>query len=63
MDQLGITKEQASGILANFMAESGLNVNAENAAEKAGNNSAVKPNQYGIGIGQWTGKRHDDYVK
>ena len=45
------------------MAESGLNVNAENAAEKAGNNSAVKPNQYGIGIGQWTGKRHDDYVK
>lgn len=63
MENLGLTKAQASGIIANLLSESGLKEGAENAAEKAGKNSSVKSSQYGIGIGQWTGKRHDDYVK
>ena len=63
MENLGLTKAQASGIIANLLSESGLKEGAENAAEKTGKNSSVKSSQYGIGIGQWTGKRHDDYVK
>lgn len=63
MNGLGLTKAQASGIIANLLSESGLKEGAENTAEKAGRNSSVKSSQYGIGIGQWTGKRHDDYVK
>lgn len=62
MSGLGLTKAQASGIIANLLSESGLNANAENSAEKAGKNSSVSSSQYGIGIGQWTGKRHNDYV-
>ena len=62
MNGLGLTKAQSSGIIANLLSESGLNPNAENAAEKAGKNSSVSSSQYGIGIGQWTGKRHDAYV-
>ena len=62
MNGLGLTKAQSSGIIANLLSESGLNINAENAAEKAGKNSSVSSSQYGIGIGQWTGKRHNDYV-
>lgn len=63
MNGLGLTKAQASGIIANLLSESGLNEGAENIAEKSGKNSSVKSSQYGIGIGQWTGKRHDNYVK
>lgn len=62
MKGLNLTKAQASGIIANLLSESGLNANAENTAEKAGKNSSVSSSQYGIGIGQWTGKRHNDYV-
>lgn len=52
MNGLGLTKAQSSGIIANLLSESGLNTNAENAAEKAGKNSSVSSSQYGIGIGQ-----------
>lgn len=60
--RLSLSKEQAAALVGIWQAESGFNLNAENKAEKAGKNSAVKSNQYGIGIGQWTHSRHDDYV-
>lgn len=60
--RLNLTKDQAAALVGIWQAESGFNLNAENKAEKAGRNSAVKSSQYGIGIGQWTGSRHDDYV-
>lgn len=50
--KLGLTKEQAAGLVGVWQAESGFNINAENKEEKAGKNSSVKSNQYGIGIGQ-----------
>ena len=60
--RLGLTDYQAAALVGSFMRESGLNINAENKAEKAGKNPAVKASQYGIGIGQWTHDRHDDLV-
>lgn len=62
MDTLGLKDYQAAALVGSFMRESGLNVNAENKDEKAGKNSSVRSNQYGIGIGQWTRDRHDDFV-
>ena len=59
---LNLTAEQAAALVGVWQAESGFNLNAENKAEKAGKNSAVKSSQYGIGIGQWTHSRHDDFV-
>lgn len=50
--QLGITPEQAAALVGIWQAESGFNLNAENKAERAGKNSAVRSSQYGIGIGQ-----------
>lgn len=61
-EQLDLTKDQAAALVGIWQAESGFNLNAENKAEKAGKNSSVKSNQYGIGIGQWTNTRHDDFV-
>ena len=61
--KLGLTKEQAAGLIGVWQAESLFNVNAENKEEKSGKNKSVKSNQYGIGIGQWTGSRHDDFTK
>lgn len=52
MSRLGLSDYQASAIVGSFMRESGLNINAENKAEKLGKNSSVNPSQYGIGIGQ-----------
>ena len=63
MSRLGLSDYQASAIVGSFMRESGLNINAENRAEKLGKNSSVNPSQYGIGIGQWTHNRHDDFVR
>ena len=60
--KLNLTKEQASALVGIWQAESGFNLNAENKAEKAGKNTSVKANQYGIGIGQWTHDRHENYV-
>lgn len=62
MNALGLQSHQAAALVGSFMRESGLNINAENKLEKAGRNPSVKPNQYGIGIGQWTHNRHDDFV-
>ena len=62
MQRLGLKDYQAAALVGSFMRESGLNINAENKAEKAGKNPAVKASQYGIGIGQWTHSRHDDLV-
>ena len=62
MRRLGLTDYQAAALVGSFMRESGLNINAENKAEKAGKNPSVKASQYGIGIGQWTHNRHDDFV-
>lgn len=59
---LGLTKEQAAALVGIWQAESGFNLNAENKAEKSGKSKSVKSSQYGIGIGQWTHKRHDDFV-
>lgn len=50
--KLGLTKEQAAGLIGVWQAESGFNLGAENKEEKAGKNSSVRSNQYGIGIGQ-----------
>lgn len=58
--KLGLTKDQAAALVGIWQAESGFNLNAENQAEKAGK-STVKKDEYGIGIGQWTGSRHVDY--
>lgn len=62
MQNLGLTNDQASGLVGTFLSESNLNINAENAAEKAGKSPVVKSNQYGIGINQWTGDRHDNFT-
>lgn len=61
-ENLGLTKEQAAALVGIWQAESNFNLRAVNQAEKAGKNSAVKASQYGIGIGQWTHSRHDDFV-
>ena len=61
--KLNITREQAAALVGIWQAESGFDLNAENLEEKAGKNSAVKSDQHGIGIGQWTNSRHDDFVK
>lgn len=60
---LDLTIEQAAAIVGQWQRESNFKLNAENKEEKAGKNSAVKSSQYGIGIGQWTGTRHDAFVK
>lgn len=60
--RLGLTNEQAAALVGVWKAESGFNLNAENAEEKAGKSKYVKPTEYGIGIGQWTKSRHNDYV-
>lgn len=60
--QLGLTKEQAAALVGIWQAESGLNLNAENKYEKAGKSRYVKKEEFGIGIGQWTGNRHNNYV-
>lgn len=60
---LSLTKEQAAAIVGQWQRESNFKLNAENKEEKAGKNNAVKSSQYGIGIGQWTGSRHDAFVK
>lgn len=62
MDALGLKDYQAAALVGSFMRESGLNIDAKNQAEKEGRNKAVKSTQYGIGIGQWTHDRHDDFV-
>ncbi len=59
---LNLTKEQASSLIGVWQSESGFNLNAENKAEKAGKSRYVKSDEYGIGIGQWTGDRHKDYT-
>ena len=59
---LGLTREQAAAIIGCWSPESQFNLNSENKDEKAGLNKNVKSNQYGIGIGQWTGDRHTNYV-
>lgn len=61
--QLDLTKEQAAAIVGQWQRESHFRLNAENKDEKAGKNSSVKSSQYGIGIGQWTGSRHDAFIK
>ena len=61
--ELSLTAEQAAAIVGQWQRESGFKLNAENKEEKAGKNSSVKRSQYGIGIGQWTGDRHDAFVK
>lgn len=61
--QLDLTKEQAAAIVGQWQRESHFKLNAENKEEKEGKNSAVKSSQYGIGIGQWTGQRHDAFVR
>ena len=61
-EKLGLTKEQAAALVGIWQAESNFNLTAANQAEKSGKNSAVKSSQYGIGIGQWTHSRHDDFV-
>lgn len=58
----GFTRNQAAAIIGTFRAESHLKLDAYNEAEANGLNSAVKKNEYGIGIGQWTGPRHVDFV-
>jgi hypothetical protein len=62
-ENLDLTPEQAAALVGIWQAESGFNLNAENKEEKAGKNSSVKSSQYGIGIGQWTGSRHEDFVR
>ena len=61
-EKLGLTKEQAAALVGIWQAESNFKLDAANQAEKAGKNSSVKSSQYGIGIGQWTHSRHDDFV-
>lgn len=61
--KLNLTKEQAAAIVGQWQRESHFRLNAENKEEKAGKNNVVKSSQYGIGIGQWTGSRHDAFVK
>lgn len=60
--KLGLSKEQAAAIVGVWQAESAFDLNAENKMEKAGKSKYVKASEYGIGIGQWTGKRHNNYV-
>lgn len=62
MQNLDLTKVQASALIGNWDVESKFVLNAENSYEKAGKSKYVKPSQYGIGIGQWTHGRHDNYV-
>lgn len=61
-EQLGLTREQAAALVGIWQAESSFNLNAANQAEKSGKNKSVKSSQYGIGIGQWTHDRHDNFV-
>lgn len=51
MKDLGLTKEQAAGLVGNLMAESSLNP------------TAVNPNGKARGIAQWLGKRRDNFKK
>lgn len=60
--KLGLSKEQAAALIGVWQAESAFDLNAENKLEKAGKSKYVKANEYGIGIGQWTGPRHHSYV-
>lgn len=62
MKNLNLTKTQASALIGNWDGESKFVLNAENKHEKAGKSKYVKASQYGIGIGQWTHGRHDNYV-
>lgn len=62
MKNLNLTKVQASALIGNWDGESKFVLNAENEHEKAGKSKYVKASQYGIGIGQWTHGRHDNYV-
>lgn len=63
MQNYGLTDFQASALIGVFRSESGLREGIENQWEKSGGNSNVKASQAGIGINQWTHKRHDDYKK
>lgn len=59
---LGLTDAGSAALVGAWAKESNFKLDAENKAEKEGKNDAVKSTQYGIGIGQWTGARHDAFV-
>lgn len=58
MSRLGLTPEQAAGIIGNFQRESGLNPRVNE-----GGQVGLPKRVGGYGIAQWTGSRQDDLIR